>query len=206
MELKLLGEGGQDTSESITVSDTVLACPYNEGLVHQLVTTYRYNGRAGTRAQKTRADVRGGGRKPWKQKGTGRARAGTIRSPIWRGGGVTFAAKPKFYDMKINRKMYRKAMASILSELYRSDALAVMNDVVCESTKTRDLKQMLLKHGLSNVLIVVHEPNENLSRGAANLPHVEVLDAAHVNPISLLRYEKTLLTVPALRQLEERLA
>lgn len=188
------------------VSDAVFAQNYNETLVHQLVTAYLAKARQGTVAQKNRSAVRGGGKKPWKQKGTGRARAGTIRSPIWRGGGVTFAAQPQDYTQKINRKMYRSAMRSILSELIRQERLAVVESFTVESAKTRDLAAKLQELNLDDVLIVLDSVDENVYLAARNIPNVDVRDVVATDPVSLLKFSKVLITAPALKQFEERLA
>ncbi len=188
------------------VSEAVFAQNFNESLVHQVVTAYLAKARQGSVAQKNRAAVRGGGKKPWKQKGTGRARAGTIRSPIWRGGGVTFAAQPQDYTQKINRKMYRSAMRSILSELIRQERLVVVDTLTVESAKTRDLASKLNELKLSDVLIVLDSVDESIYLAARNIPNVDVRDVIATDPVSLLRFSKVLITAPALKQFEERLA
>jgi large subunit ribosomal protein L4 len=191
---------------SIEISETAFGREFNEALVHQVVVAYLAGGRQGTRAQKTRSDVRGGGRKPWRQKGTGRARAGTIRSPIWRGGGVTFAARPQDHAEKVNRKMYRGALQCILSELVRQDRLVACESFALEAPKTRSLVDALKKLDLDNVLIVSESIDENLYLAARNLKSVDVLDVQGVDPVSLLSHDKVLVTVGALKQLEEALA
>ena len=178
---------------------------FNESLVHQVVTAYLAGGRSGTKAQKTRAQVRGGGAKPWKQKGTGRARAGTIRSPIWVGGGRTFAATPRNYEQKVNRKMYRGAMRALLSELVRQDRMTVVKEVTVDAPKTKKVVELLKSYGLSNVLIVVEAFDEHLYLAARNLPNVDVLPVAAIDPVSLVRRENVLMTVAAVRVLEEKL-
>ena len=173
--------------------------------MHQAVTSYLAGARQGTRAQKTRAEVSGGGKKPWRQKGTGRARAGTIRSPIWRTGGVTFAAKPQDHSQKLNRKMYRAALRSILSELARQDRLVVVESFDVDQPKTKALVQKLGEFGVQDVLIVTEEVTENLYLSSRNLHKVDVRDAVGVDPVSLIHFEKVLVTVPALKKIEEML-
>ena len=200
--MKLEVTGG----EAVEVADQAFAAPYNESLVHQAVTAYFAGGRAGSKAQKSRSDVRGGGRKPWRQKGTGRARAGTIRSPIWRGGGVTFAARPRQYDQKLNRKMYRAALRSILSELVRQSRLTVIASFALEAPKTRELAAKLKDLGLDDVLIVTEEEDENLALASRNLGRVETVPAGRIDPVSLIACSRVLVTEPALRSIEARLA
>ncbi len=171
-----------------------------------MVTAYLSGARAGTKAQKNRASVRGGGAKPWRQKGTGRARAGTIRSPIWVGGGRAFAAKPRNYEQKVNRKMYRAALRSVLSELVRQDRLVVVKEFGVEAPKTKLLADKLGEFGLDNVLIVNEAFDESLFLAARNLPNVGICDAGSIDPVVLIRFEKVLITVPALKLLEERLS
>lgn len=205
MKLKLVSKGSQ--TEDVQVSDTTFARDYNETLVHQVVTAYMAAGRAGTKAQKTRAEVRGGGRKPWNQKGTGSARAGSIRSPIWVGGGRAFAAKPRDYSQKVNRKMYRAALQSMLSELARQDRLVVVNGLELEAPKTKLLVQKLNELSLGNsVLLLIEAFDERLELAARNLPYVDVLAVSALDPLSLARHDKVLATVGAVRLLEERLA
>ena len=205
MKLKLVSKGAQ--AEDIQVSDATFAREYNESLVHQVVVAYMAAGRAGTKAQKTKAEVRGGGIKPWRQKGTGQARAGSIRSPIWVGGGRAFAAKPRDFAQKVNRKMYRGAMQAMLSELARTDRLSVVNGIELEAPKTKLLVQKLgeLKIG-SNVLIVIEAHDEKLELASRNLPHVDVLPVSSLDPLSLARHDHVLATAGAVRLLEERLA
>ena len=195
-----------NSKEKITVSDAVFAADYKQSLVHQLVTAYMAAGRAGTKAQKNRSAVSGGGAKPWRQKGTGRARAGTIRSPIWRSGGVTFAAQPRDYAQKVNRKMYRSGIRSILSELARQDRLVVVEDITVDAPKTKQLLGKLADLGVSRTLIVTETGDEKLYLSARNLPHVEVSDVAGLNPVNLVRYEHVVLTVGAIRAIEEWLS
>jgi len=193
-------------SQSIDVSDMTFGREFNEALVHQVVVSYMAGGRQGTKAQKTRSEVNGGGRKPFRQKGTGRARAGTIRSPIWRGGGTTFAAKPRDYSKKVNKKMYRGAMQAILSELVRQERLVVATDFKVEAAKTKEMVAKLKELELDNVLIVVEEVDDRLYLAARNLKNVDVVDVQGVNPVNLIGFEKVLFTVDALRKAEEKLA
>lgn len=189
----------------LDVSEENFGREYNEALVFQAVNAYRAAGRAGTKAQKTRAEVRGGGRKPHAQKGTGQARAGSIRSPLWVGGGRAFAARPRDFTQKINRKMYRGALRSMLSELVRQDRLVVVSEIAVEAPKTKLLLGQLKELSLENVLIVVEALDEKLFLAARNLPRVEVITVAGVNPVSLARHEKVLATIGAVKLLEERL-
>ena len=207
MELALALPGKKKTGkEKISLSDKSFSREYNEPLVHQMVVTYMAGTRQGTVKQKTRSEVRGGGRKPWRQKGTGRARAGTIRSPIWRSGGVTFAAKPQDYSKKLNKKMYRGAMQCILSELIRQERLIVVNEFTVESHKTKDLVNKLKEFGLDNVLIISDQVQQNLYLAARNLHKVDALDVSGLDPVSLIGFEKVLITVPALKKVEEILS
>ncbi|MCK5875977.1 MAG: 50S ribosomal protein L4 [Alcanivoracaceae bacterium] len=191
---------------TVTVSEVAFGKDFNEPLVHQVVTAYLAGARQGSKAQKTRSDVSGGGKKPWKQKGSGRARAGTIRSPLWRGGGVTFAAVPRDHSQKVNKKMYRGALQCIMAELIRQERLVVVDDFAIAEPKTRVLLDKLKSLGLSNTLIVTGEVDENLFLSARNLPRVDVRDVNGVDPVSLIAFEKVLITVPALKKLEEALA
>lgn len=191
---------------SIELSEVAFGREFNEALVHQVVIAYMAAGRQGTRAQKTRSDVRGGGRKPWRQKGTGRARAGTIRSPIWRGGGVTFAARPQDHSQKVNRKMYRGALRCIFSELVRQERLIAVASFDCDSPKTKALAARLKDLDATNVLIVAEEVDENLYLSARNLKHVTACDVEAVDPVSLLSHDKVLITAGALKKFEEALA
>jgi large subunit ribosomal protein L4 len=200
MKLKMQGSG------SVDVSDTAFGVVFKEALVHQVVTAYLSGARAGTKSQKNRAAARGGGTKPWRQKGTGRARAGTIRSPIWVGGGRTFAAKPRKYDQKVNKKMYRAALRSVLSELVRQDRLVVVEDLDIDAPKTKLLAARLEKLGLDDVLLLNEAFDENLFLAARNLPNVGICDAGSIDPVVLIRFEKVLITLPALKMIEERLA
>ena len=200
MKLKIVNGGAE-----LQVSDAAFGQKFNEALVHQVITAYRNAGRAGTKAQLTKAEVRGGGKKPWAQKGTGQARAGSSRSPIWVGGGRAFAAKPRSFEQKVNRKMYRGAITSMLSELARTDRLLVANDIPLEAPKTKLLANQLKKWELQNVLIVVEALDEKLFLAARNLPHVEVLEVSRLNPLSLASYDKVLATVGAVKMIEERL-
>jgi large subunit ribosomal protein L4 len=204
VELVLQQSGG--SPGSVEVAETVFGVPFNGALVHQVVTSYLAGGRAGTRAQKSRAQVSGGNSKPWRQKGTGRARVGSSRNPIWRGGGVTFAARPQDHSQKVNKKMYRGAMRSILSELLRLGRLVVVDAVAVEEPKTRALAARLRELGLDDVLIVVDERDDRLALAARNLPGVDVVTARSVDPVSLVGFEKVLVTAAALKGLEGRLA
>lgn len=195
---------GADTG--VDVSDTAFGREFNEALVHQVVVSFMAGARQGTKAQKTRSEVAGGGRKPFRQKGTGRARAGTIRSPIWRGGGTTFAAKPRDHAKKVNKKMYRGAMQAILSELVRQERLVIIDQLSVDAPKTKEVAAKLRELELSNVLVVVEEVDENLFLGARNLRNVEVIDVQGVNPVNLIGFEKVLFTVGALKKAEEQFA
>lgn len=200
MKLKLAGSG------SVDVAETAFGVEFNEALVHQVINAYLAGARAGTKAQKNRSSVRGGGIKPWRQKGTGRARAGTIRSPIWVGGGRAFAAKPRDHSQKVNKKMYRSALRSVFSELVRQERLVIVEQLSLEAPKTRLLVERLERMGLSDVLILNEAFDENVFLAARNLPHVGVCDVASVDPLVLIRFEKLLLTLPALKLIEERLS
>lgn len=206
MELALTTATGKASTKKVEVSDVAFARDYNEGLVHQVVTAYLAGARQGTRAQKTRSEVRGGGAKPFRQKGTGRARAGTIRSPIWRGGGQTFAAKNQDWSQKVNRKQYRAGMQAILSELVRAERLVVVESFSIKEPKTKLLAEQLTKLGLSSVTIVVDEMDNNLYLAARNLHKVGLSEAGVIDPLNLVRLEKVLITVPALKKLEEMFA
>lgn len=192
--------------EALSVNEGTFGREFNEPLIHQAVTAYMAGGRAGTKAQKTRTEVQGGGCKPFRQKGTGRARAGSIRSPLWRGGGVIFASKPRDHSQKVNRKMYQGALRSILSELARQERLVVVPEFELETLKTKDLVNKLAEHELTDVLIVTTEVNENLYYASRNLPRVEVCDVTGIDPVSLLRHSHVLMTVDAVRAVEEWLA
>jgi len=200
MELNLVAGG------TVEVSDQTFDREFNEALIHQVVTAYLAGARQGTRAQKTRSEVAGGGRKPWRQKGTGRARAGTTRSPIWRSGGVTFAAKAQNFSQKVNKRMYRAAMQSIWSELVRQDRLVVTDKLGIDEPKTKVLADKLSAMDLSNVLIITGEVSNALQLSARNLPNVDVRDTDAIDPLSLISFEKVLVTVDALKVIEEQLA
>ena len=205
MDLQLQSfDGGK--AGNITVSDAVFDREYNESLVHQVVTAYMAGARSGTHAQKTRSEVSGGGRKPFAQKGSGRARAGTIRSPLWRSGGTTFAAKPRDYSQKVNRKVYRNAICTILSELRRNDALVIVDKVELDTPKTKDLLAKTGALGVNNALIVSENAVGNLALASRNLYDIAATDAAHVNPVALLRFEKVVMSEDSVRKLEESLA
>lgn len=205
MELTLHKTGKKGTGK-VQVEDDVFSTDFNESLIHQVLTAYLAGARVGTKAQKSRADVRGGGRKPWRQKGTGRARAGTIRSPLWRGGGRTFAAKPRDHEQKVNRKMYRGAMRSILSELARQERLIVVDDLTVDSPKTKGLVEKLAALSAPEALIVMHEVNENLYLAARNLYKVDVIQETELDPYSLIGFEKVIVTEAAIKQIEARLS
>ena len=205
MELNVV-KPGNEAAGTVAVSEANFAREYNEALVHQVVTAYLSGARQGTRAQKTRSEVAGGGRKPWRQKGTGRARAGTIRSPIWRSGGVTFAAKPQDHSQKVNRKMYRAAMRSILSELARTDRLMIVETLDVEQPKTKLLVKTLKGFGVDNVLIVADGVDKNLYLASRNLHKVDVRDVESADPVSLIAYDKVMITVDAVKKFEEALA
>lgn len=201
MELNIVTPGG--ANGTLSVSEVAFGREFNQDLVHQAVVAYMAGARQGTKAQLTRAEVSGGGKKPWRQKGTGRARAGTIRSPIWRGGGVTFAAKPRNHDQKLNKKMYRAALQCILSELNRQDRLVVVESFDIDAPKTKSLVQKLAQYDLSEALIVTEELSENLFLASRNLHKVDVRDVQGVDPVSLIRFDKVIVTVPALKKFEE---
>ncbi len=196
----------KDAKSALEVSEATFGRDFNEALVHQVVVAFGAGARQGSRAQKTRSEVRGGGAKPWRQKGTGRARAGTIRSPIWRSGGVTFAAKPQDHSQKVNKKMYRGAIQSILSELVRQERLIVVEKFAVETPKTKELISKLNELELKDVLIVTSEVDENLFLSARNLYKVDVRDVQGIDPVSLIAFEKVLMTADAVKQLEESLA
>ena len=200
MKLKVANGGTE-----LTVSEETFGREYNPALVFQVVNAYQAAGRAGTKAQKTRAEVRGGGRKPWAQKGTGQARSGSSRSPIWVGGGRTFAAKPRDFAQKVNRKMYRGAIRSMLAELVRTERLLVTDGIELKEPKTKLLASQLKAWSLPSVLIVVEATDQKLHLAARNLPHVEVIEVPALNPLSLAAYDKVLMTVGAVKLIEERL-
>lgn len=205
MKLKLVGKGAQ--SQDVQVSDATFAREYNETLVHQVVTAYMAAGRAGTKRQKSRAEVRGGGKKPWNQKGTGQARSGSIRSPIWVGGGRAFAARPRDYSQKVNRKMYRAAIQVMLSELARQERLSVIDGLELEAPKTKLLLSQLKELGIGDdVLLLIEAHDEKLDLASRNLPYINVLPVSAIDPVSLARHKNVVATVGAVRLLEERLA
>lgn len=201
MDLKL-HKAGKKRSAKIAVSDAVFAADFNEPLIHQVLTAYLAGARSGTKAQKTRSEAHGGGRKPWRQKGLGRARAGTIRSPIWRGGGKAFAAKPRSFSKKVNTKMYRGAMRSILSELARQERLYCIDEFRIEEPRTKTAKLFLSELGLDEVLIITDEVTENMYLSTRNLPHVDVIDTSEINPYSLIGFENVLITQGAVEKVE----
>lgn len=201
MELNIVAPGG--AKGTLNVSEVAFGKEFNQDLVHQAVVAFMAGARQGTKAQKTRAEVSGGGKKPWRQKGTGRARAGTIRSPIWRSGGVTFAAKPRNHEQKLNKKMYRAALRCILSELNRQDRLIVVESFNLEAPKTKALVQQLAQYDLAEALVVTEDVSENLYLAARNLHKVDVCDVQGVDPVSLIRFDKVVVTVPAMKRFEE---
>lgn len=205
MDLNVLNASGASAG-TLSVSDDVFGRDFNETLVHQVVTAYLAGGRAGTHKQKTRTEVRGGGAKPFKQKGTGRARAGTIRSPLWRGGGKTFAAVPADYSQKVNKKSYRVALRSILSELVRQGRLVVVDELSVEQPKTRELVAKLNALGLGNTLLIIDQPSAALYLAARNLHKVEVRNITEIDPVCLVKYDKVVLTQAAAKQIGENLA
>ncbi|MBV5311482.1 50S ribosomal protein L4 [Chromatium okenii] len=203
MEIAIRNHAG---AASVQVSDAVFGVEYKPGLIHQVITAYMAGARSGTKAQKTRSEVSGGGAKPWRQKGTGRARAGSSRSPIWRSGGVTFAAKPRDYSQKVNRKMYRGAVRSILSELVRSERLVVVPELSLPAPKTKELVALLKTLDVTNVLILTDGMDDVLYLASRNLPNVGVLSAQEVDPVSMVAFDIMLATEAAVKKLEERLA
>src|ERR1700704_1446477 len=200
MKLKIVNGGSE-----LQVSDEAFGQKFNEALIHQVVTAYRNAGRAGTKAQKTRAEVRGGGKKPWAQKGTGQARAGSSRSPIWVGGGRAFAAKPRDFSQKVNRKMYRGAMQSMVSQLVREDRLFAVESLELSAPRTKLLISKLAEFGLTRALILVEAYEEKLFLAARNIPHVEVMAVSALDPLSLVKHDKVVATVGALKLLDQRL-
>jgi large subunit ribosomal protein L4 len=207
MDYKITAANGKASKSNVSLADNVFAREFNETLVHQVVVAHMAGGRAGTRAHKSRSEVRGGGAKPWRQKGTGRARAGTIRSPIWRSGGKTFASKPQDYSQKVNKKMRRAAMQAILSELARQDRLVLVDDFGLEAPKTKQLVTKLNEMGLGmNCLVVTEAFDQNLHLSGRNLADVDVKEVAKADPVSLVKYEKVLMTVGAAKKFEEMLA
>jgi large subunit ribosomal protein L4 len=204
MQVPALNE--KDSAGNVEVTEAIFGQAFNETLVHQLVVRHLAGARAGTKAQKTRSDVSGGGTKPWRQKGTGRARSGTTRSPVWRTGGVTFAARPRNYDQKLNKKMFRVGIRSILSELLRQGRLVVSNDILPSSPKTKELNAAIKNVDAKRVLIVVESVDANLALASRNLPYVEVIEAVNLSPVLLVSADKVIATSGALKQIEERLA
>ena len=205
MELKI-EKSGKKKAGTMSVADNVFAVKFNEPLIHQVLVSYMAGSRSGTKAQKSRSEVRGGGKKPWRQKGTGRARAGTIRSPIWRGGGVTFAAKSRDFSKKINKKMFRGAMRSIFSELVRQERFVCVDEFDVSESKTKLVKEKLDKLGLKEVLIITEGLSENLYLGVRNIPKVDVMDSSEIDPYSLIGFEKVLITQAAVEKVEEWLS
>ena len=205
MELNLTTASGNASKKTVEVSEEAFNKDFNEALVHQVVTAYLAGGRAGTKAQKNRSAVSGGGAKPWRQKGTGRARSGTIRSPIWRSGGTTFAATNRDFSQKVNRKMYRAAMASIVSELVRQERLIVLTDFSMEGPKTKELAEKLKTLDAQNALIVTQDFEQNIYLSSRNLINIEYADAQHINPVNMVRYEKVIITADAVKKVEEML-
>lgn len=206
MGLQVPALNNQDSAVQVEVDEAVFGKGYNETLIHQIVTRFLAARRAGTKAQKTRSDVSGGGMKPWRQKGTGRARSGSTRSPIWRTGGVTFAARPRNYEQKLNKKMFRAGIRSILSELLRQDRLVVASDIVPTSPKTKAFAEKLKGLDARRILIVVEAIDDNLALASRNLPYVEVVEANNLNPVLLVSADKVIATAGALKIIEEHLA
>ena len=205
MEL-VLHQAGKKKPGKVKVSDEVFGARYNEPLIHQVLDAYMAGARSGTKAQKTRSEVRGGGRKPWRQKGTGRARAGTIRSPLWRGGGVTFAAKPRDYSKKVNKKMYRGAMRSIFSELVRQERLSCIDGFKLDEPKTKKAMEFLSSLDMNEVLIITDEVTNEIYLATRNIPRVDVIETSEIDPYSLIGFKNTLITKPALEKIEAWLA
>jgi large subunit ribosomal protein L4 len=205
MDLQVQTSAGGDAA-ALEVADSVFGAEYKQSLIHQVVNAYLAAARSGTKANKNRSEVRGGGAKPWRQKGTGRARAGTSRSPLWRSGGVSFAAGNRDYSQKVNRKMYRGAIKSILSELLRQDRLVAVDEFNVSAPKTKELAQKLSGLGLTNVLVVTEAPDDALYLAARNMHDVDVCSVEQVDPASLVGFDKVLMTVAAIKRLEERLA
>jgi large subunit ribosomal protein L4 len=204
MQVPALSE--KDSAGNVEVTEAIFGQAFNETLVHQLVVRHLAGARAGTKAQKTRSDVSGGGAKPWRQKGTGRARSGTTRSPVWRTGGVAFAARPRNYDQKLNKKMFRVGVRSILSELLRQGRLVVSSDILPSSPKTKELNTAIKKIDAKRILIVVESVDANLALASRNIPYVEVIEAVNLSPVLLVSADKVIATPGALKQIEERLA
>jgi len=206
MNLQIPALNKQDSSGNIEVAEAIFGQSFNETLIHQLVVRHLAGARAGTKAQKTRSDVSGGGSKPWRQKGTGRARSGTTRSPVWRTGGVAFAARPRNYDQKLNKKMFRVGVRSILSELLRQERLVVSNDILPSSPKTKELAALIKEIDAKRILIIVESVDENLALASRNIPYVEVIEANNLNPVLLVSADKVIATEGALKKIEEHLA
>ncbi|MGZ8929600.1 MAG: 50S ribosomal protein L4 [Methylosarcina sp.] len=206
MGLQIHAINEHDSAGKIEVSESVFGQSYNETLIHQLVTRYLAGARAGTKAQKTRSDVSGGGSKPWRQKGTGRARSGSTRSPIWRTGGVPFAARPRSYEQKLNKKMFRAGIRSILSELLRQDRLVVSSDISPDSPKTKELAAKLKNIDAKRILILVESIDENLALASRNIPYVKVIEAINLSPVLLVAADKVIASPGALKKIEEHLA
>ena len=203
MSMQVPAINENDSSGSVEVAEAIFGQSFNETLVHQLVVKYMAGSRAGTKAQKTRSDVSGGGSKPWRQKGTGRARSGTTRSPVWRTGGVAFAARPRSYDQKLNKKMFRVGIRSILSELLRQERLVVSTDILPSSPKTKELNQSIKNIDAKRILIVVENVDANLALASRNIPYVEVIEAINLSPVLLVSADKVIATPGALKQIEE---
>lgn len=197
---------GKGAGKAVQLSDVVFACDFNEPLIHQVVTAHLAGARAGTKAQKNRSDVSGGGRKPWRQKGTGRARAGTIRSPIWRSGGVTFAARNRDFSQKVNRKSHRAAMRSIFSELVRQERLVIVDNFTFDKPKTKEAALMLTQLDCTDALVITADKDVNVSLSIRNLPNIHCIDADNINPVDLVAFKKVILTVDTIKKIEERLA
>ena len=206
MELTVLNMNGKSAGNAVNVSDDSFGADYKEALVHQVVVAYQAGSRSGTSAQKNRSAARGGGAKPWRQKGTGRARAGTIRSPLWRGGGRTFAASPRNYEQKVNKKMYQGAMRSIVSELLRQDRLIIIDKIEMDEPKTKKLLALVSPIGGSDALLVIENDDQNIQLAARNLPYIDVLNVMQLDPVSLVRHEKVMITEGALKAFEEVLS
>ncbi len=206
MDIKIHSADGHGADSTVSLSDVTFAQDFNEALIHQVVVAYMAGGRSGSKAQKSRSDVSGGGAKPWRQKGTGRARAGTSRSPIWRSGGVTFAARPRDHAQKVNRKMYRGALRSILSELLRQNRLTLVDSMTVAEPKTKLVSEMLRGLGAEGALLVTHAEDRNLTLAARNIPGVDVITAADVDPLSLVRADSVVMTVDAAKLIEEVLS
>jgi len=206
MDLNLMTAAGKASTKTIEVSDANFGNEFNEALVHQVVTAYLAGARSGTRKAKNRSEVSGGGSKPWRQKGTGRARAGTIRSPLWRTGGMTFALRPQDHSQKVNRKMYRSAIRNILSELVRQERLIVIDELSVDAPKTKLLAEKLKTLDLNDALIVVDQLDDNLYLASRNLKNIDICQAKNLNPVALINSDKILMTVNAVKQVEEMLA